>query len=252
MDNQAVQGVDYIVHLSGANLGGKRWTSRRKEEIIRSRSGAANLLHKAVSEQGINLKAFISASGISYYGTETSDVIFREEDPAGKDFLSEVCEQWEQAANLFEADGIRTVKIRTAVVLEKSDSALIKMTMPAKFGFLISTGSGDQYLPWIHIDDICQIYLRAIEDQEMKGAYNASAPDQVNHNQFMKVLSKVMKKPLLPVSVPGCILKLIYGEMADLVLKGSRVSSEKLVSSGYSFLFPRLEDALNNVFRKDE
>jgi uncharacterized protein (TIGR01777 family) len=159
------------------------------------------------------------------------------------DFLGSVCKQWEEAADLFYNSGIRTVKIRSGVVLEKSDSALSKLMTPGKFGFLIQTGNGLQYMPWIHINDLCNIYLKAIEDSEMGGAYNAVSPQQVTHSEFMHVLAKVMRLPVLP-PVPGFLIRIALGEMSDVILKGSRISSEKIMNTGYSFLFRTLEDAL--------
>ena len=247
IDSHAVDYVDYIVHLAGANLGEKRWTSARKKEIIKSRTDSAKLLYGVIKDKGIRLKAFISASGISCYGTETSEKIFTEDDPPGNDFLSDVCRQWEEAASLFEASGVRTVKIRTAVVLEKTDSALAQLMGPAKFGFLVQTGSGDQYMPWIHIDDLCEVYLKMIKDHTMSGVFNAAAPDFVNHRNFMKTLSDVMKKPVFPVPAPAFALKAVFGEMSGIILKGSRVSSEKLISAGYKFRFEHLDDALRDI-----
>lgn len=247
IDPEAFAGIDFIIHLAGANIGEKRWTRKRKQEILDSRTKAARLLFKTVKEKGITLKAFISASGVSIYGTQTSEKIYKETDPAADDFLGNICRQWEEAADLFEYAGIRTVKLRTAVVIDKNDSALSKLMMPAKFGFLAQTGDGLQFMPWIHIDDICNIYLKAVEDPAMTGAYNAAAPQYTTHKEFIKVLSRVMRKPVFPVPVAGFILKMIFGEMSGVILEGSRVSDEKLLSSGFHFSFEKLEDALKDV-----
>ena len=247
LDPIAFEGVDYIIHLAGANIGEKRWTKVRKEEIIRSRVESAKLLYDVITSNNIQLKAFISASATGYYGSLTSDKLFKEDDHASTDFLGNTCRLWEEGSCLFEKAGNRTVKIRTAVVLEKSDSALSKMMMPAKFGFLLQTGDGRQYMPWIHIKDLCNIYLKAIEDQKMNGAYNAVSPSFVTHKEFIMTLGKVMNKSVLPVSVPSFALRLALGEMSDVILKGNRVSSEKIVTAGYSFIFSNLHDALNDV-----
>jgi uncharacterized protein (TIGR01777 family) len=249
IDRDAFEGVDFIIHLAGANIGEKRWSRKRKEEIVKSRVDSARFLHKTVIDNRIHLKAFISASATGIYGSETSGKIFNENDPAGSDFLGSVCKQWEEAADLFSNSGIRTVKIRSGVVLEKSDSALSKLMTPGKFGFLIQTGNGLQYMPWIHINDLCNIYLKALEDSEMAGAYNAVAPQQVTHVEFMHVLAKVMRLPVLP-PVPGFLIRIALGEMSDVILKGNRISSEKIMNSGYSFLFRTLEDALYNIIRE--
>jgi uncharacterized protein (TIGR01777 family) len=231
LDPHVFEGVDYLIHLAGANIGEKRWTKNRKEEIIRSRVESARLLHDVVSANHIPLKAFISASATGYYGSITSEAVFNEEDPPAK-------------------AGIRTVKIRTAVVLEKNDSALSKIMAPGKFGFLVKTGNGRQYMPWIHIDDLCNIYVKAITDSGMNGAFNAVSPQHVTHNGFMKVLGKVMNRPVLYPSVPSFILRTFLGEMSDVILKGCRVSSEKIEKAGYRFVFGNLEDALNNVISR--
>jgi uncharacterized protein (TIGR01777 family) len=250
IDCEALDGIDYIIHLAGANIGEKRWTDKRKHEIIRSRVDSVKLLHKTISENGIRLKAFISASAIGIYGAETSAKVYMENDPPANDFLGSVCMQWEAAADLFQNSGIRTVKIRTAIVLEKNDSALSKLMKPANFGFLVKTGNGLQYMPWIHINDLCSIYLKAIEDSEIKGPFNAVAPQHVTHNDFMKTLGRIIKRPVLRVPVPGIILKLILGEMSEVILTGSRVSSDKIINSGFRFRYILLEEALTNVLVK--
>jgi uncharacterized protein (TIGR01777 family) len=244
----AFDGVDAIVHLAGANIGEKRWTENRKNEIRKSRIDSARLLYKVIKENSLPVKTFISASGISYYGTVTTDRIFNENDPPAADFLGNICREWEEAADMFSKDGIRTVKIRTAVALEKNDSAIRKMILPAKFGFMGYVGSGKQYMPWIHVKDLAGIYVRTLKDENMQSAYNAVAPQHVTHEEFMKTLAQVLKKPLMPVPLPAAALKLAYGEMADIVLKGSRVSSEKIRNAGFNFQFGDLHSALEDIF----
>jgi len=249
IDFEAFEGIDFIIHLAGANIGEKRWTGKRKNEIIKSRVETARFLHEMVVDRGIRLKAFISASASGIYGAETSSKIFVENDPPAEDFLGSVCKLWEESADLFNTSAIRTVKIRTGIVLEKNDSALSKLMKPGKIGFLVQTGTGRQYMPWIHIRDLCNIYLKAIEDSDMTGAYNAVAPQHVTQFNFMHVLAKIMRVTLLPVPVPGFVLKVVLGEMSDVILYGSRVSSEKLINAGYTFRFKTIEAALDNVIR---
>lgn len=244
VDSQAFEGVDFLIHLAGANIGERRWTKKRKQEIQSSRVDSTRLLYKTINDNGIRLKAFISASAIGYYGSVTSDKIFKEGDLPATDFLGMTCKMWEEAADLFENSATRTVKIRTAVVLEKSDSALSKLMKPARFGFLLKTGDGGQYIPWIHIKDLCNIYLKAITDSEMRGAFNAVSPRHITGREFMQTLSIVMKRPVFPIPVPAIVLKAVLGEMADVILKGSRASSDKIINSGYSFIFSSLQDAL--------
>jgi uncharacterized protein len=250
LDPAVLEKTDYLVHLAGANIGEKRWTKERKEEIVTSRVKSVRLLHKTITNNKIKIKAFISASAIGYYGSVTTDKIFSESDPPATDFLGTTCRLWEEGADLFADSGIRTVKIRTAVVLEKSDSALAKMMIPAKFGFLVQTGNGRQYMPWIHINDLCSIYLKAIEEEAMSGPYNAVSPQHVTHKEFVRTLSKVIHRPVFPIPVPAFVLKAVLGEMSDVVLKGSRVSGEKISNTGYVFSYPELIGSLKEVLLK--
>lgn len=249
LDPQVFEGVDYLIHLAGANIGEKRWTRKRKEEILTSRVDSSRLIHKVITDNGIRLKGFISASAIGYYGSLTSDKIFIEDDSPATDFLGTICRSWEEAADLFGNSGMRTVKIRTAVVLEKSDSALSKLMQTGRFGFLIQTGNGRQYMPWIHINDLCNIYLKAITDPEMNGAFNAVSPQHVNGKEFIKTLASVMDLPVFPLPFPAVLLKAALGEMSEVILKGSRISSDKIINAGYRFIFSDLHDALVNVIK---
>ena len=248
IENGALDGTEIIVHLAGANIGEKRWTKTRRMEIVDSRVRSAEFLYEKIIENKVNLKVFITASAVGYYGSATSDFIFKEYVSPGNDFLGYTCRMWEEAADLFSGIGIRTVKIRTGVVLDKNDSALSKMMMTARFGFLVRTGSGKQYLPWIHIDDLSNIYLKAIEDTEMSGAYNAVAPQHITHNEFISALGKVTNKFVFPVNVPSLILWVALGEMSSVILKGSRVSGEKIRNAGYEFVYPELEGAIQEIF----
>ena len=250
IDPVIFEGIDFIIHLTGANIGEKRWTKKRKEDIVKSRVESAIFLHKVIADNGIRLKAFISASAIGYYGLVTSDKIFNEDDPPATDFLGTTCRLWEEAADLFKNMGIRTVKIRAAVVLEKNDIALSKLMQPAKWGLMVRTGNGRQYMPWIHISDLCNIYLKVIEDKSITGVYNAVSPHHLTHNDFMKILARVMKRPLILLPVPGFVIRTFLGEMSDVILKGSRVSSKKITDAGYKFVFSDLQDALNDILNR--
>jgi uncharacterized protein len=247
IDHDALSGVNYLVHLAGANIGEKRWTKTRKKEIVSSRINSAKFLFDLIIDNSGELKAFISASAIGFYGAITSGKIYNETDPPGTDFLGDTCRQWEEAADRFGKAGIRTVKIRTAVVLEKNDAALSKLMLPAKYGFVVRTGTGHQFMPWIHIDDLCNIYLKSIEDHNMNGIYNAVSPEHINHNDFVRTMAHVMKKPVFLPPVPAFILRAALGEMSVVILNGSRISSEKIINSGYNFIHPDLEEALTNI-----
>ncbi|NLN95601.1 MAG: TIGR01777 family protein [Bacteroidales bacterium] len=248
IEKEAIETADYIIHLAGANISDKRWTAKRRKLIVDSRVKSGQLIFEKLKENKNQLKAFISASAIGYYGTITTDKIFSETDPPSSDFLGETCRQWEQSADSFEKLGIRTVKIRTAVVLTKQGGALAKMIAPVKLGIASAIGSGRQYLPWIHIDDLCGIYIKAIENTQIKGAYNAVAPDHKTNRDFIETLAHALKKPFWFPNVPAIAMKLMFGEMAEMLLQGSRVSSDKIKTAGYSFLFPDLKSALDDLF----
>ncbi len=244
---EAVAMADYIIHLAGAGIGDRRWSEKRKQEIINSRVDSAQLLYEAVTANPGKLKAFVSSSATGYYGAYTSEAIYQESSPPAGDFLGETCRLWEEAALCFERMGIRTVRIRTGVVLTRQGGALAKMAALTRFGLGSPLGSGRQYLPWIHVDDLCGIYLKALEDPGMRGAFNAVAPYHVTNREFFSALAAAYKKTLWLPRVPAFALKLLFGEMAAVLLEGSRVSSEKIRAEGYSFLFPDLKKALEDL-----
>ncbi|MDQ1296856.1 MAG: hypothetical protein QG611_835 [Bacteroidota bacterium] len=244
---EVFEGIDYIIHLAGANIGEKRWTKKRKEEIRKSRIDSALLIYRTVAENRIPLKAFISASAVGYYGSVTSETIFDENEHPADDFLGITCREWEEAACKFEKSGIRAVRIRTAVVLEKSESALARLLIPGRIGVFPRPGSGRQYLPWIHIEDLCRIYLKAIQDDNMTGAYNAAAPEQTTYLKFMKTMARVMNRSGLFLPVPSFVLRAILGEMSSVVLRGTRISAEKIQKAGFQFKFEKLHEALYNA-----
>jgi uncharacterized protein (TIGR01777 family) len=249
IEKEAVANTDYIIHLAGENIGKKRWTSARKQEILKSRLQSTQLLFNAIKENNFPLKAFISASAIGYYGAVSSEHIFDETDENASDFLGKTCHLWENAVDQFQTLGIRTLKLRTGVVLSNNGGALNKMALPIKLGIGAALGSGKQYMPWIHIDDLCEIYIKAIEDNEMHGAYNAVAPDDKTNEDFIHGIAKALHQRIFLPNIPAFVLKLMLGEMSDMILKGSRVSSAKIEKTGFKFQFPSLETALTNIYQ---
>lgn len=247
LDNKAIEKADYIIHLAGANIGEKRWTKSRKKLIVDSRVKTTQLIFEKIKKNNKSLKAFISASAIGYYGTITSERIYKETDLPANDFLGNTCKQWEGKVDSFNELRIRTVKIRTGVVLTEKDGALSKMIIPVKMGIGSAIGTGKQYLPWIHIDDLCSIYIKAIEDKTMEGSFNAVAPDYRTNKDFTEILASVLNKPFWFPNIPAFIMKLIFGEMSSILLKGSRVSSDLIISKGYNFMFSNLKNALINL-----
>lgn len=247
IEKEALDTADYIIHLAGANILDKRWTEKRKQFIIDSRVKTARLLYDKMKESDRKLKAFVSASAIGYYGAVTSEKIFVESDPPAPVFLGETCRLWEEAADQFTELGIRTVKIRTSPVLAKEGGALKTMLIPVKMGIASPIGSGKQYMPWIHIDDLCGIYIKSVEDAKMNGVYNAAAPEHKTNKEFMATLARVLHKPFWFPNVPGFIMKILLGELGDAALNGSRISSDKIRKAGFSFRFATLESALKDL-----
>ncbi len=246
VDSEAVIKADFIIHLAGEGIADKRWTKQRKKNLINSRVETANLLFKKVKELNPNLKGFIAASGIGYYGATTSEKIYAENDAAGEDFISEICKVWEKATLQFETINIRTVIFRTGVVFAKEGGALEKLSQPIKLGVGSALGSGEQYIPWIHLEDLCNIYMAAIENSKINGIYNAVAPEHITNKILTKTMAKKLKKPLWLTNIPAFLMKLILGEMAVILLEGSRISSEKIMATGFKFKFPNINEAIDN------
>ncbi len=238
---------DYIIHLAGESIWGRRWSADQKELIIKSRVSSARLLHEKFSGGNTNLKAFISASAIGYYGSLTSEKLFSESDPAADDFTGRVCRKWEETADLFMQSGIRTVKIRTGVVLEKNAGALRMLMIPARYGIYSFPGNGKHYLSWIHIKDLCGIYLEVMRNNNLQGAFNAVSPYNVTYREFLRTLANVMKKPFFHPPLPAFLLRLYFGEMSAMILSGSKVDPAKIMKAGFNFTYDKLFDALNEL-----
>lgn len=251
IDGTALENVSHIIHLAGAGVAEKRWTEERKKEIISSRVGSAGLLLKTLQKKNQKLKSFVSASGINYYGTETTEKIFTEKDGPGHDFLSKVTSVWEQSADEFKNQRVaeRVVKLRTGVVLSEKEGALKKMLPTIKAGIGSPLGTGKQYMPWIHIQDICSMYEFALKNSELDGTFNAVAPEHATNKNLTVQAAEVLEKPLFMPNVPAFVLKLLFGELSVAVLEGSRASSEKIQHAGFQFKFPDLKEALKDLLK---
>ena len=246
IDIEALEQADVIIHLAGSNLGKGRWTEAKKREIVESRVQTAALIYEKLKQTAHTPRTFISASATGYYGLSVSERIFTEEDILlENDFLSTTCRRWEEAAYRFnELPGIRTVVLRSGLILSPDSEAFKRMVLPTCLGAGSPLGSGRQYLSWIHLEDICQLYISAIEDATMQGVYNAVAPEYITNAVFMRTLAKVMKKPFFFPAVPAFMMRLVMGEAADMVLGGSRISSQKIQDAGYCFQYERAEKAI--------
>jgi uncharacterized protein (TIGR01777 family) len=243
IDETSVLKADYIIHLAGEGIAAKKWSNKRKKEIIDSREKPVKLIYSVLKKNNKSLEAFISASAVGIYGAFTSEDICNEETPPANDFLGETCQKWETVTECIKSLGIRTVIIRTGLVLGK-DGFLKKLTPLFKYGFGSIIGTGKQYMPWIHIDDLCGIYLLAITNTNMNGPYNAAVTDDTNNASFSKALANTYDHSIWLPKIPSFIIKLIMGEMSKIVLTGQRVSSQKIESAGFKFNHSNLEPAL--------
>lgn len=244
IDENAVLKADYIIHLAGEGIADQRWTSKRKKAIIDSREKSIELIHAVLEKNKIKLEAFVSASGVGIYGAIDGPKVCIESTAAEDDFLGLTCQKWEAAADTIERLGIRTVKIRTGLVLGKNEGFLKKLAPIFKYKLGAALGSGKQYMPWIHIDDLCAIYLASLQNTEMSGAYNAAIDDNTKNYMFSKTLAKIYGYELWLPNVPSFLIKVALGEMAVIILKGRRVSSHKIEKTGFQFKYKKLEIAL--------
>ena len=234
---------DAVVNLAGASLAKGRWTENYKKRIVASRVEGGHLLYQTLLLNPGRVKTYVSASAIGIYG-DTGDAWVNETSPASTDFLGTTCRLWEAEAMRVQDLGIRTVCIRTGLVLDGKKGILPIISRPVRWGLAAPLGTGRQFMSWIHVDDICGIYLLALENSSLQGPYNAVAPAPVRQKEFMQSLAKSLHRPLILPPVPGWMLKLALGEKGGLVLQGQRVSAEKISSAGYSFKYPLLMDAL--------
>jgi uncharacterized protein (TIGR01777 family) len=246
IDPRAIGEADHIIHLAGANVGDKRWTKKRKKEIVDSRVQGAETIVKALQGVPNKVRTVVSASAIGWYGADTGRA-FVESDPHANNFLGNTCAKWEAGVMPVTALGKRLVIVRTGIVLSNEGGAFPEFKKPLKAGVAPILGSGTQKISWIHVDDLCRLYLYAIEQQSMNGVYNGVAPEVVSNRQLMMKLGRRRRRPFLPVYVPAFALKLFLGEMSVEVLKSATVDDSRLRSFGFNFLFPTLDAALGDL-----
>ncbi|WP_413533939.1 TIGR01777 family oxidoreductase [Empedobacter brevis] len=246
IDEKVFEDLDGIIHLAGSSIA-ERWSQSYKEEIVSSRVDTANLLFEYVKKLNVDLKFFISASGVGYYGQITSDKIFKETDEPNTDFLAKVCIAWEKAAYQFEKIGARVVCLRTSLVLSKKGGSFKLLKKPIQLGVGANLGDGKQWMPWIHINDLLQMYAQAVDNENLHGSYNASSPEYINHSDFNHAVAKKMNKPFFMPNIPACVMKFALGEMSCLVLNGSRIDANKIQETGFKFEYPSLQIALEEL-----
>ncbi len=250
IDKDAISQSDYIIHLAGAGIADKRWTEKRKKEIVNSRVEGGELLANCLAQIPNKVKALISASAIGWYGADPmipNPEPFEETDPPDKEFLGETCRKWEMSVSSVTNLNKRVVYIRTGIVLSKNGGALKEFLKPLGFGIAPILGSGKQIISWIHIDDLVGIYIMAIENERMNGAYNAVASQPVTNKNFILQFAKARRKFYIPFPVPAFLLEILKGEMSIEVLKSATVSNKKIRSEGFQFRYDDIRSAFAEI-----
>ena len=247
LDPKEIEGVDIIINLAGAHVADKKWTAERKQQIRDSRVNSTMLLRDVIRQLDKKPEKYISASAIGYYGAVTVDKSFTEEDEAGTDFLAKACIDWENSVREIELLEIPTAIARIGLVLADEGGMLAEVEQAVRWGVGAPFGKGNQIMPWIHIDDLCGIFFHLI-NQKLTGVYNSVSPNPASNKDFTYLLAKVLGKSILMPGIPPFILKIILGERSDLVLKGSRISAEKIQSAGFKFQHQDLEGAFRDLY----
>jgi uncharacterized protein (TIGR01777 family) len=250
IDQACFEGVDAIINLAGASVA-KRWTSQHKNAILESRISSLNLLYDALSEENHNISHLVSASAIGIYPSSLTKLYDEDTEELSNDFLGDVVQQWEAAADKFSALDINVAKLRIGVVLSSEGGALEKMADPIKKYVGAPLGSGQQWQSWIHIEDLARMFCYIIDD-DMSGVFNAVAPNPVNNKELTKAIAKALDKPLILPPVPKFVLKLMLGEMAQIVLGSQLVSADKIQHEGFVFEYAHVEKALEEIYATQE
>lgn len=247
IDEKCLMGIDTIIHLAGAGIADKRWTKKRKQEIVDSRVKSTKLLFETIEKTGARIDTIISASGGGYYGNR-GDEILTEESSNGTGFLAECCKQWEDAIDEGQKFCKRIIKLRIGIVLTHHGGALVELEKPVSFFAGAALGSGKQWIPWIHLYDMISIFEKVVEDSSYNGVYNTSTPFPVTNSEFTRAMAKKLSRPVWPVNVPEFVLKTLLGEMSEIVLISDRNSAQKLINAGFQFRYPALDDALTEIY----
>lgn len=252
IDAAALAQADYICNLAGAGIADERWSRKRKQEIVESRLNASKTIVKALRELPHKVQVVVNASAIGWYGDDRRlkhKYGFKEKDPVAKDFLGETCRKWEESIDPVSELGIRVVKLRTGIVLSREGGALVEFMKPLQYGIAAILGMGRQMVSWIHITDICRMYVYSMENEECVGPFNAVASYPVDNKTLMLAIARRIRgKSFVPIHVPGFLIRIAVGGMSVEVLKSLTVDNQAFKDCGYHFLYPSLEPALNTLF----
>ena len=247
IDDAAFENVEHIIHLAGAGIADKKWTDAYKKEIINSRVKSSELLFNYITKLNVPIKTFVGASAVGYYGAIQSDKLITEDEKPYTDFLAQACIAWEHSYKPIMDKGIRTPIIRIGVILSTNGGAYKKMLPPFKFNLGSSIGSGKQYLPWIHINDVANIFVHVLQNSNLNQTYNAVATELVTMDTFTSQLAKSIHRLKFLPKVPTFILKLVMGESHLMVTEGLKISNQKIKIEGFKFEFETLNAALKDL-----
>lgn len=251
IDTAALASADHIIHLAGAGVADKRWSAKRKQEILESRVQGSSLIADCLQRHPNKVKTVVSASAIGWYGPDPAipnPHPFSEEKNSATDFLGSTCQQWEASIRPVTASGKRLVILRIGIVLSTKGGALREFIKPLKWGIAAVLGKGNQIISWVHIDDLVNMFMAAIENPQMQDVYNAVAPAPVSNRELVKTLAQSYPGRSIRMSVPSWVLKLVMGEMSIEVLKSTTVSSDRMIASGFRFSYPDIGSALKSFF----
>jgi uncharacterized protein (TIGR01777 family) len=243
--SDAFEGVEGIINLMGESIGEKKWTEEQKKKIVESRVEGTSKLIEALGKMSVKPKVFVSASAIGIYGNRGPEDLDENSEP-GTGFLSDLCQQWEDAANKAQKIGMRVAIIRVGVVLGKGGGALSKMVPLFKLGLGGRLGEGNQYMSWIHIQDLASMFVMALTDSSMSGPFNGTAPYPATNQDFTKVLGKVLRRPTF-LPAPEKAIRTLLGEMATIVLEGQKVLPKKFKEKKFNYRYPTLEMTLKET-----
>ena len=247
IDEHCIDGVDTIIHLAGAGIADKRWSEERKAEILNSRTKSIGLIYALMRTKAHKVNTVISASGVGYYSDRGNELLTENSSPA-HDFIGSCCIEWEKAVDEGAEFDLRIVKFRTGVVLSLAGGALPQLALPVKFAVGSPLGNGKQWISWIHQQDVIDMYLHGLENKQLAGVYNMAAPNPVTNAVLTKAVAKQLHRPLWAPNVPAFLIKLLFGEMATLVLGSTKASAQKIIDAGFKFKYPEIASALKEIY----
>ena len=246
IDENCFVDVTHIVHLAGAGIAEKAWTQKRKEEIVKSRVLTTRLMHSKITQLKLPISGFIAASAVGIYGAQISEKVFTEKDKAFEDFMGNCCKQWENSIDKFESIS-RVVTLRLGVILDKNHGALPMIANMVKNRIGSPLGNGQQYMPWIHIEDAVNVFYKSILDEEISGTFNTVSSDYITNSELTNKIGNVFNRKIWLPNVPSFVLKFLYGEMSETILKGVKVSNKKLKEE-INLKYEKIEDALTEIY----